>query len=147
MFHPRLDTSTNADNLLALREKLESRGYESPMLDLRLDFNEESQVLTQYLKHVYVPDAKKQPERVHAHFLPTQANGRWSVTNPPLINFPEDIRDVLIPDKGFPWVCWDWDSLYALFCAAYTHDKEDLEAFRLGHDLHTLTACRMFKIP
>jgi hypothetical protein len=49
MRHPRLDTTTNADNLLALRERLESRSYESPMLDLRLDFNEESQVLTQYL--------------------------------------------------------------------------------------------------
>lgn len=147
MIHPRINSSVNADNLLALCARLESRGFESSMLNLRLDYNEEAQVLSQYLSHVFDPTAENQPERVHPHFLPTQANGRWSIKNPPLINFPPDIRDVLVPDKDFPWVCWDWDSLYALFCAAYTHDKEDLEAFRNRWDLHTIAACRMLKIP
>lgn len=138
--------SVDAATLFDLRTRLARRGMKSEMLETRVAYIEEAQVLSHYLSHVYEPEAKDQPERVYPHFLPTQANGRWSVTHPPLINFPSDIRDVVCPDKDWPWLTWDWQALYARFCAAYTHDTEDLEAFRQGWDLHTLTACRMMKL-
>lgn len=146
------DRSVDADTLLDLRTRLARRGMKSEMLDARLAYIEEAQVLSHYLSHVYWPETAEpgptydQPERVYPHMLPTQANGRWSVTHPPIINFPSDIRDVVQPDPGWPWLTWDWDALYARFCAAYTHDTDDLEAFKHGYDVHTITACRMTKL-
>src|SRR3989304_4814680 len=47
-------------------------------------------------------------ESVSPGYLPTQANGRWSITNPPLITFPDKgkadarglprLREMVVPD-------------------------------------------------
>lgn len=86
-------------------------------------------------------------ERVYPHYLPTQASGRWSTTNPPLTNFPEKIHGVIKPDPGTYWLYHDMDAIEGRISAALTEDEEDLEAFRLGLDIHTMTACRMHKLP
>src|SRR3990167_3302365 len=93
-----LGTSVEADLLRELRNRLSVMGYESLFLDTRLGFQEAHQVLSQYLihfaacvkcgafrdehdnpklRHAFTP-----PERIHPSFLPTQADGRWSVTRP-----------------------------------------------------------------
>ena len=94
---------------------------------------------------------------VYPHMLPTQASGRWSTSDPPKVNFPDDkkadllglphLRSVFIPHPGTWWLKWDHDAIEAKLAAAYSGDQEDLEAFRLGYDIHTITACRMFKLP
>jgi DNA polymerase I-like protein with 3'-5' exonuclease and polymerase domains len=139
----RLQANVNADTLLELRERLNRKGLTSPMLDLRLRYNEQTQIRDQYLSHVYEPGATVQPVRLYPQFLPTQASGRWSVTRPPLVNFPYDIRDVVWPDPGQVWVAWDLDAIEAKIVAAFSHDKDDLEAFTNRYDIHTITACRM----
>lgn len=141
-----LTATTNADTLLELRERLVARGLESPMLDLRLRYNEQAQVLQQYLAHVYTTEGE-QPKRIYPEFLPTQASGRWSVKKPPVNNFPPDIRDVVIPDHGHIWVAWDLDAIEAKIVAAFTHDRDDLDAFTNRYDIHTITACRMTGMP
>lgn len=142
-----LKADTKADTLLELENRLAVRKYGSDTLRLRLDYNEQAQVLEQYLSHVYDPTAKKQPVRLWPHFLPTQASGRWSTTRPPLPNFPEDIRDVIIPDPYRPWIVFDFDAIEAKEVAAYSHDLDDLSAFDNGYDIHTMTACKMTGMP
>jgi DNA polymerase-1 len=96
-------------------------------------------------------------ETVHPEFLPTQATGRISVTNPPLVNFPDDgkaikrglppLQAIFRPHPGHWWLCWDWSALHARIMAAACGDEEDLRAFREGLDIHLITACRVFRLP
>ena len=97
--------------------------------------------------------------------LPTQASGRWSTTNPPLVNFPahareecdrckdlpeeewcpRNVREVVLPAPGTYWLHFDLDGIEGRFCSAYSRDDEELEGYRKKWDLHTLNACDMWK--
>lgn len=136
----RITPTLDADNLRELRGRLTKRGLESATLDLRLEFNEAA-VIQGYVKAVLGE------ERVYPRFLPTQASGRWSVSDPPLTNWTPDIRNIIVPDPGFVWIAFDLDQIEAKIVAAFSHDRDDLDAFDKGHDLHTITACRMQGVP
>lgn len=96
-------------------------------------------------------------ERVSPGYLPTQANGRWSITNPPLVTFPDKgkadkrglprLREVVVPDEGTCWLTWDWDGMWARFVAAASDDVEDITALNTGQDIHCMTACRALGLP
>jgi len=175
---------SDADTLREFLKKLDNKGYDSEYLRTRVEYNENNQVLTQYIPH-YVgcskcPDKKgktdaygpfktldrglfpdehelvnkklrhkyKQPERVYPNLLPTQASGRWSVTDPPKVTEPHPFQeDVVLPDPGTVWICWDLDAIEGKIVAAYSNDYEDLDAYDKGHDIHTITSCRMFGDP
>jgi DNA polymerase I-like protein with 3'-5' exonuclease and polymerase domains len=136
----RPSSTTDADNLRELDNRLRVKGYESEILKLRLAFNDQAAILG-YVKAVMGE------ERVYPHFLPTQASGRWSVTNPPLTNWTPDIRDCIVPDPGYVWIGWDLDAIEGKIVAAFSHDRDDLAAFDNGWDIHTITACRMQGVP
>ncbi len=136
----RLEPTTEADMLRELQAVLNKRGFSSEILSLRLQYNEQAAILG-YVKAVMGK------ERVFPHFLPTQASGRWSVSDPPLTNWTPDIRDMIVPDPGFVWIGWDHDAIEGKIVAAYSHDRDDLAAFNNGYDIHTITACRMTGIP
>src|SRR3990167_6326419 len=77
---PRSKTPPNsvkADLLEALKQK----GTESNLLDARLAFMDVEGV-RRYL------EGMAEVDRVYPDFLPTQKSGRWSTTDPPLVNFP-----------------------------------------------------------
>lgn len=96
-------------------------------------------------------------EKVHPSMLPTQSSLRWSTQNPPIVNFPKDdkarkrglptLRDIFVPDPGTYWIAWDFDAIEGKIIAGYSGDKPDIEAFNNGWDVHTLTACGMYKMP
>ena len=144
--------SVEADVLEALRRK----GVESDILSARLAWTELEGIRR------YVADMADRP-RIYPLMLPTaQAGGRWSTTQPPLTNWPRhdvsvcslehtgsdwcplDVRGVLVPDPGTYWLKFDWSAVEARLAALYCQDADDLEAFSLGLDIHTRTACRMF---
>lgn len=132
----RILANTEADNLRELRGRLIKKSFESEMLNLRLEYNEQASILG-YVKAVLGE------ERVYPSFLPTQASGRWSVSNPPLTNWTPDIRNIIVPDPGYVWIAFDLDAIEGKIVAAFSHDRDDLNAFDKGHDVHTITACRM----
>ena len=105
----RTSLDADADTLREWLKKLEKLGLDSEFLRARVAYNEENQVLSQYLPH-YVgcvkckrwPDEHnvkglrhmyRQPERVYPNLLPTQASGRWSVTNPPKVTEPHPFQE------------------------------------------------------
>lgn len=130
--------------------KLVKAGHTSPVLHARLKWAE-AEGFRRYAAGIAEKD------RVHPNFLPTQAPGRWSVTDPPLINFPDDakadknglprLRGLFLPDPGTYWLCWDWDALHAKFMAGMSDDQRDIDAFNKNWDVHTLTCCSMFHLP
>lgn len=132
--------NVEADNLRELRNRLDRVGLESPFLDLRLRHTELS-------KDIDYINMLRPYSRVYHSLLPTQASGRWSVTNPPLVNFKDDLRDCIVPDKGDAWIAWDLDAIEGKIVAAYSHDVDDLRAFNKGWDIHTMTACHMVGLP
>lgn len=147
-------TSVEADVLEDLRRK----GVDSEVLDARLEHSELEGIRR------YIADMAERP-RIYPLMLPTaQAGGRWSTTRPPLTNWPRhdvstcqlehisdwcprDVRGVLLPDPGTYWLKFDWEAVEARLAATYCQDKDDLQAFQEGLDIHTLTACRMFGLP
>ena len=138
--------SLKADALFLLKK----RGVESYVLDARMEWAA-TDTFRRYVKPL------EHAIRAYPNYLPTQASGRWSITEPPLTNFPDDskadelrlpkLQGVVWPDVGTYWACSDWNAMHAVFMAAVSDDTEDLEAFTKGLDIHTITCCRMFKLP
>jgi len=167
----RSNRSTKADVLREVAKKLENRGLQSDYLDLRLRYQEAAQCLNQYMPHFagcekchkfeWDHQGKgmrhdfKQAVRVHPSLLPTQSSGRWSVARPPLVTTshpymdpPTSLQELVIgPDDGTAWVSFDYDAIEAKEVACYSDDEEDLEAFRRGYDIHTITSCKMLGDP
>ncbi len=138
--------SLESDSLV----KLKKLGVESAVLDARLRWSG-----ADTFRRYVAPLADL--ERCYPNYLPTQSSGRWSVTNPPLVNFPDkakadkkglpDLQGCVWPDEGTYWLCSDWNAMHAVFMACMSDDTEDIIAFRERHDIHTLTCCRMFRLP
>ena len=136
-------SSIQLDALIALKRK----GRQSGVLDARLAFTDAESIRR------YVAPLERRA-RVYPNHLPTQASGRWSTTDPPLVNFtkrteygPNGIRDIVVPDPGTIWVGWDWDGIEAVLAAILSGEESDLVHIRARHDLHTITGCHIFKLP
>jgi hypothetical protein len=109
-----------------------------------------------------------QRQRAYPSMLPTQANGRWSTTEPPIPNFNKeclrndcphrrsgkphaplsvecwDAHRVFKPDPGWYWITWDKDAIEARVNAVLIEDEERIAAFVRGWDVHTINVCRTF---
>ena len=137
---PRKNLGVSEEELFNLLQQ----GEDYALIRARLKYAEASQIINHYIK-------KLQRGRIHPGMLPTQATGRWSTTNPPVANIPKAYKtgkhSVIVPDPDEWWFMFDWDAIEAKITAAYTRDKEDLDAFALDHDLHVLTACRSMGLP
>lgn len=84
-------------------------------------------------------------DRVHPRFgTHSQANHRWSTTDPPLAQFPEDLEAVLGLDLGTGELCYDYDQQERRIVAAISQDEPMLKALALGYDCHTLDTCDVF---
>jgi len=89
--------------------------------------------------------------RVHTSFNQTvTATGRLSSSNPNLQNIPirseegQRIRQAFVPEKGHVFVAGDYSQIDLRVLAHYSQDKELLEAFRSGQDIHNRTAAEIF---
>jgi hypothetical protein len=83
----------------------------------------------------------------HSIATHTQANARWSYTDPPLAQTPRDLRFIYRPDPGWPWITFDHDQIELRLVAANCKDPTMLEGLAKGWDLHLMACCAMFKLP
>lgn len=74
----------------------------------------------------------------------TQASGRHSIVEPPLGTLPSFLEKLILPDPGKVVLSFDWDQIELRLLACHALDRPLLEAFKLHHDVHTLTACELF---
>ena len=138
---------TGEDVLLALAHK-------SDIVQDILDFRQ-----LQKLKSTYV-DALPgliHPETGLIHTSYNQAvaaTGRLSSTNPNLQNIPirtergREVRKAFIPRKaGNVLLSADYSQIELRLMASLSEDKNMLEAFAAGHDIHRATAARVYGIP
>ena len=92
--------------------------------------------------------------KVHTSYNQTvAATGRLSSTNPNLQNIPirdaqgKEIRKAFIPDEGCVFLSADYSQIELRIMAHLSGDQNMLDAFNSGHDIHTATAAKIYKIP
>lgn len=110
------------------------------------------------LKSTYVDTLpaliKSSTGRVHTTFGQTgTATGRLSSTNPNLQNIPirtelgRGIRAAFIAEPGHVLLTADYSQIELRLLAHFSRDPLLVEAYRVGDDIHTLTASQVFGVP
>lgn len=140
---PMPDLDTEAADGLSLEAALEriQEGADS-ILEARVIYAAAKQEKTHFIRPLEGQVRVYPSIKIHA-----QASGRWSITEPPLQQFPGYLGSLLVPDPGEVWMGWDWDQVELRVLAALCKDKLYLEAFENDWDVHTLNACAIFSLP
>ena len=91
--------------------------------------------------------------KIHTSFNQTvTATGRLSSSNPNLQNIPirnedgKEIRKAFIPEDGCEFFSADYSQIELRIMAHLSGDKNMIEAFREGDDIHAATAAKIYKI-
>ena len=92
--------------------------------------------------------------KVHTTYNQTiTSTGRLSSTNPNLQNIPirdeegKEIRKAFIPDDGCLFLSADYSQIELRIMAHLSEDKNMIDAFRSGKDIHAATAAQIYNIP
>ncbi|MDD6237404.1 MAG: DNA polymerase I [Clostridiales bacterium] len=137
--------STNA-------EVLESLKNYHPFVQILLEYRKLSKLNSTYvvgLLKVIDPDG-----RVRSTFNQTETRtGRISSTEPNMQNIPirtelgSQMRKFFIAKDGYTLLDADYSQIELRILAHISQDKNMIEAFRNGADIHTITASQIFGIP
>lgn len=137
--------STNAD-------VLESLKYEYPIVEFVLKYRQLSKLKSTYCDGLI--SAVSEDGRIHSTFNQTEARtGRISSLEPNLQNIPvrteegRKLRKFFIAKEGFVLCDADYSQIELRVLADISNDKNMIEAFNTGVDIHTLTASEVFNIP
>ena len=91
--------------------------------------------------------------KIHTSFNQTvTATGRLSSSNPNLQNIPirnedgKEIRKAFIPEEGCEFFSADYSQIELRIMAHLSGDKNMVEAFREGDDIHAATASKIYKV-
>jgi len=92
--------------------------------------------------------------KVHTTYNQTiTATGRLSSTNPNLQNIPirdeegKEIRKAFIPDENCLFLSADYSQIELRIMAHLSEDKNMIDAFLSGKDIHASTAAQIYNIP
>jgi DNA polymerase-1 len=132
---------------------LEELRYQHEIAEVIVDYR----TLTK-LKSTYIEGLSKaihpRTGRIHTSYSQAiAATGRLSSINPNLQNIPirseagRSIRKAFVPrDKSFKILSADYSQIELRIMAHYADDKNMINAFKRGHDIHTETSMRVFNV-
>lgn len=137
--------STNAEVLEGLR-------YEHPVVDMVLNYRTLAKLNSTYcegLLKVIADDG-----RIHSSFNQTETRtGRISSTEPNLQNIPvrtelgREMRKFFRARNDWVLVDADYSQIELRVLAHIANDKNMIEAFKNGDDIHAITASQVFNLP
>ena len=137
--------STNA-------EVLESLTEEHPIIPLILEYRTLQKLKSTYcdgLLKVIAPDG-----RIHSTFQQTETRtGRLSSAEPNLQNIPvrqelgRELRKFFTGEEGNVLIDADYSQIELRVLAVVADDKNMIEAFNRGDDIHAITASQVFNMP
>jgi DNA polymerase-1 len=91
--------------------------------------------------------------RIHTTFNQlVAATGRLSSQDPNLMNIPirtelgRRIREAFVPEEGWRFVAADYSQIELRILAHLSAEPAIIESFQRGEDIHTRTACEVFKV-
>ena len=137
--------STSEDVLESLRTK-------HPVVEKILEYRGLKKLLSTYIDSL--PQLiNPQSGKIHTSFNQTvTATGRLSSSNPNLQNIPirdedgKEIRKAFIPDEGCTFFSADYSQIELRIMAHLSEDKNMIDAFLSGYDIHAATAAKVYKI-
>ncbi|MFD2785008.1 DNA polymerase I [Hymenobacter rubripertinctus] len=135
-------------------EILSQLAADAPIAGLILEYRQLSKLRSTYVEAL--PQLVCELDgRVHTSFnQAVTATGRLSSTNPNLQNIPirtekgREIRKAFVPrDANHLLLAADYSQVELRIMADFSGDQTMIEAFRLGQDIHTSTASKVFRVP
>lgn len=92
--------------------------------------------------------------KIHTSYNQTvTATGRLSSSNPNLQNIPirdedgKEVRKAFVPDEGCLFLSVDYSQIELRIMAHLSGDRNMIEDFRSGYDIHAATAAKVYKKP
>lgn len=144
---------TKTGQYVTSEDVLESLRAEHKIVDLILQYRGLKKLLGTYvdaLPQLVNPATGK----IHTSFNQTvTATGRLSSSNPNLQNIPirdedgKEVRKAFIPEPGCKFFSADYSQIELRIMAHLSQDKNMIEDFKLGHDIHAATAAKVFHKP
>lgn len=132
-------------------EVLESMRHKHPVVEKILEHRGLKKLLGTYIDALPLL-INPRTGRVHTSFNQTvTATGRLSSSNPNLQNIPirdengKEIRKAFIPDEGCMFFSADYSQIELRIMAHLSEDKNMIDAFLSGHDIHAATAAKIYK--
>lgn len=132
-------------------EVLESMRHKHPVVEKILEHRGLKKLLGTYIDALPLL-INPRTGRVHTSFNQTvTATGRLSSSNPNLQNIPirdengKEIRKAFIPDEGCMFFSADYSQIELRIMAHLSEDKNMIDAFLSGHDIHAATAAKVYK--
>lgn len=131
---------------------LEKYASKVPLVSLILKIRGLKKLITTYLDAL---PALVNPStgKIHTSYNQTvTATGRISSTNPNLQNIPvrtddgREIRRAFIPDSGCLMMSADYSQIELRLIADLSADKDMIEAFLSGDDIHRITASKIYRV-
>lgn len=138
--------ATSEEILISLKSK-------HPVVEKILEYRGYKKLLSTYID---VLPTLVNPKTQHIHTSYNQAvttTGRLSSSNPNLQNIPirdengKEVRKAFIADEGCEFFSADYSQIELRLMAHLSQDKNMLEDFNSGHDIHQATAAKIFKVP
>ena len=143
---------TKTGQCVTSEEVLESLRNKHEIIGKILEYRGLKKLLSTYI------DALPQlinPRTGHIHTSFNQAvtaTGRLSSSNPNLQNIPirdedgKEIRKAFIPDDGCEFFSADYSQIELRIMAHLSQDKNMVDAFLSGYDIHAATAAKIYKV-
>ena len=141
---------TKTGQYVTSEDVLESLRADHKIVDLILKYRGLKKLLGTYidaLPELVNPSTGK----IHTSYNQTvTATGRLSSSNPNLQNIPirdedgKEVRKAFIPEPGCKFFSADYSQIELRIMAHLSGDKNMIEDFRLGHDIHAATAAKVF---
>ena len=132
---------------------LQKHEKDHPIIPMILEYRQ-----LRKLKSTYVDPLPTMTDRIdgriHTNYMQTvTATGRLSSNNPNLQNIPirtdkgKEIRKAFIPrNEEYTLMAADYSQIELRIIAALSGDKNMIEAFKSGHDIHKATAAKVFNV-
>ena len=133
--------------------ELEKLLGQHPIIEQIMQYRELSKLQNTYL--LALPEmVNKKTKRIHTSYNQTiAATGRLSSVDPNLQNIPvkgeglgSEIRKAFVAEKGCKLVSLDYSQIELRVVAHLSQDKNMLEVFNSGQDIHTTTAMGIFNV-
>jgi DNA polymerase-1 len=144
---------TKSGQYTTSEDVLESLKSKHPVVEKILEYRKVKKLLTTYIDAL--PTLISPIDgKVHTTYnQATTSTGRLSSTNPNLQNIPikdeegKEIRRAFIPDDGCFFMSVDYSQIELRIMAHLSEDKNMVEAFQSGRDIHAATAAKIFGLP
>ena len=144
---------TKSGQYTTSEDVLESLTSKHPVVGKILEYRKVRKLLSTYVDAL--PNLVSTVDgKVHTTYNQTiTSTGRLSSTNPNLQNIPirdeegKEIRKAFIPDEGCLFFSADYSQIELRIMAHLSEDKNMIEAFLSGQDIHAATAAKIYNIP